>query len=207
MTQRKLLAARQLAPPLVWVGTDVLTALAAEATGAYPRETGGVLLGYADPTSRQAVVCAFVGPGPLAVHRRTGFIPDHAHHEREVARIYAESGRVWSYLGDWHSHPDGVLALSRTDRRTLARIAGTPAARAPQPIMIVLADALPEDRRSASVQSARPGGHAASAFDDVVTAGWCVGAWQLLERASFLDAALGRSTPAAAHVRVATRVV
>src|SRR5690606_33938556 len=127
------------------------------------------------------VVRASVGPGPRAVHRRRGFVPDHVYHELETARIYADSGRVWSYLGDWHSHPSGTLVLSRTDRRTLARIARAPDARVPKPLMIVLAGVPmnPPLARGSSGEAWAGGAAPASAiaFD-----GWRAGAWQILER-------------------------
>jgi integrative and conjugative element protein (TIGR02256 family) len=125
--------------PKVWIAFQVWDAIVAESNRAFPLETGGLLMGYSEPASARTVIRESVGPGPRAVHRRTRFLPDHRYHEREVARIYADSGRIISYLGDWHSHPRGTLALSVTDRRTLGRIARTPTARAPRPIMMVLA--------------------------------------------------------------------
>ena len=56
----------------------------------------------------------------------------------EIAEHYYASGRVETYLGDWHSHPNGGGRLSSLDRRTLAMIAGFDAARAPRPLMAVL---------------------------------------------------------------------
>lgn len=132
-------------------------------------------MGYSEPASARTVVCESVGPGPRAVHRRTRFLPDHQYHEQEAARIYLASGRIVSYLGDWHSHPRGSLALSVTDRRTLGRIARAPAARAPQPIMIVLAGS-----SLATINES-------SDADEQ----WRGRAWQLLDLPSRSAAALG----------------
>jgi integrative and conjugative element protein (TIGR02256 family) len=95
----------------------------------------------ADP--REAVVMAAIGPGPAAVHRPHSFSPDHDYQEREIARVYGESGRLWDYLGDWHSHPNGPGALSSRDKATLSRIALEPRARAPRPVMLILAAGKP----------------------------------------------------------------
>lgn len=114
-----------------------------------PLETGGVLLGYwvhapgEGPRAAEAVVTAWVGPGPRAVHRRRFFSPDHLFQEQEIARLYSASGRLSTYIGDWHTHPGGPGSLSSRDRMALRRIATAPAARAPSPVMIVLADGAP----------------------------------------------------------------
>jgi integrative and conjugative element protein (TIGR02256 family) len=102
-----------------------------------PLETGGVLLGYSGGEG-DLVVTTVIGGGPSASRRETSFEPDHEYQAREIALAYERSGRRWAYLGDWHTHPNGQAVLSRTDRRTLRRIARTPEARAPQPTMLLL---------------------------------------------------------------------
>lgn len=62
-----------------------------------------------------------------------------------------------TYLGDWHTHPNGSPALSRKDLRTLRRIARHPAARISQPVMAVLAGG-PAAWHLAVRQPRRPGG-------------------------------------------------
>lgn len=124
---------------VVWFARDAIAMMRREAERTFPNESGGVLLGYSDATNSALVVTAFVGPGPLARHGRSAFVPDHRYHEEQVAQIYSASGRVHSYLGDWHSHPDGSLRMSAADRRTLARIARFREARMSRPIMVVIA--------------------------------------------------------------------
>jgi integrative and conjugative element protein (TIGR02256 family) len=82
---------------------------------------------------------AAAGVGPQAAHSRTRFLPDHDFHESEIARIYEESGRRITYLGDWHTHPQGSGHLSHRDLKTLASIAADSRARAPIPLMTILA--------------------------------------------------------------------
>ena len=112
-----------------------------EATRRSPYESGGVLLGYA--TDDAAVVVDMVGPGPDALHGPNGFVPDAGYQEAEIAQRYEASGRVVTYVGDWHSHPHGLGRVSRLDLRTLQAIAHEPTARAPTPIMLIVFDREP----------------------------------------------------------------
>ena len=189
--------------PVVWMTAEVIAAMEVEATRHYPLETGGILLGYANALGTQVVVRASVGPGPRAVHRRRGFVPDHVYHELETARIYAESERVWSYLGDWHSHPCGTLALSRTDRRTLARIACAVEARAPKPIMMILAG-MHGSPPLANRALGRVLQRGVAAMNSVALDGWRASAWQVLDQPGALAAAIGHLRTAMCQVRLAT---
>ena len=121
-----------------WVPERVLEAMILETTRVYPLETGGVLLGYWVRLYTQVVVTHVVGPGPLGVHHEHSFDPDHDYHASEIARIYSESGRLSTYLGDWHSHPDGRPNLSHRDKSTMRRISRHAPARAPIPLMAVM---------------------------------------------------------------------
>jgi len=122
----------------VWFEEGVLASMREEADRRTPKETGGVLVGYAAPLSLDFVVTAMIGPGPRAKHWAFWFLPDTTHQQREAAHLYALSGRTASYLGDWHTHPGGSKRLSWLDRTTLRSIARSPGARAPTPIMAVL---------------------------------------------------------------------
>jgi integrative and conjugative element protein (TIGR02256 family) len=136
---RRLAAAALAAAGSVWLSRKNFLEMTDEADRWAPLETGGILLGYHRPDARAFVLTHVVGPGPEAVHERTGFVPDQEYHLHEIARLYAASGRRLQYLGDWHCHPGGAAALSRTDHSTLKRIAAEPAARAARPLMCVLA--------------------------------------------------------------------
>jgi integrative and conjugative element protein (TIGR02256 family) len=123
----------------IWIPAHALTTIEEEANSQLPLETGGVLLGYQTSDASTTVVTGAVGPGPAAVHDVRGFSPDTAYQEREIARIYQESGRMTVYLGDWHTHPAGLVGLSWRDRRTLRRISRYAPARLESPVMVVLA--------------------------------------------------------------------
>lgn len=120
----------------LWLAASARERMETEADRTYPLETGGILVGY--PTAQGPVVIDVIGPGPNASFRRRRFVPDAAYQERQLAALYEASGRLHTYLGDWHTHPDGIAAPSWLDRRTLHRIARSPSARAPEPIMIIL---------------------------------------------------------------------
>lgn len=115
--------------------------MAAEAADRAPRETGGMLLGYISPSTspEEIVIEAVIGPGPAAVHEPTRFEPDSAWQQAHLAQMYERSGRTTTYLGDWHTHPGGAALPSRRDQRTARAIARSKAARAPQPLMLILA--------------------------------------------------------------------
>lgn len=122
-----------------WIAQSAFAAMVAETERCAPYETGGVLMGYWSVNPRAAVVVAIIGPGRDAVHRLRSFTPDHVFQEAEIERIYLESGRWVTYLGDWHTHPTGIAKLSLTDRLTQVRIARHREARAPKAVMAILA--------------------------------------------------------------------
>lgn len=93
-----------------------------------------MLVGYTDPVGAQ-VVTSVIGPGPAAQHSRQGFVPDHNYQQHRLDDLYADSARVYTYLGDWHSHPRGAQAPSKKDRRVLRRVARTLEARCRTPLM------------------------------------------------------------------------
>jgi integrative and conjugative element protein (TIGR02256 family) len=126
-----------------WLSKGTLSQMIVEADRAYPEETGGVLLGYWAVPFSELVITGAIGPGPRAVHCKDSFLPDHEYQENQIARGYHASGRLHSYLGDWHTHPNSTAQLSRTDRRTLRTIATETAARSPIPTMAILAGTSP----------------------------------------------------------------
>ncbi len=101
-----------------------------------PDETGGILLGYRDEPARLSEVVELVGAGPGARRESHRFEPDAPWQRKRIAELYERWGRTLVYLGDWHSHPLGG-GPSGLDRATARRIALTPTARCPHPIMLV----------------------------------------------------------------------
>ncbi|WP_456862863.1 Mov34/MPN/PAD-1 family protein [Bradyrhizobium sp. USDA 4503] len=98
-----------------------------------PLENGGILLGWRSGEDR--IVVDLRGPGPLALHGRHCFVPDHKWQEAEIKSAFEASDGDLDYLGDWHSHPDGVAEMSDLDSATLLRIARSVTA----PLMLIVA--------------------------------------------------------------------
>jgi integrative and conjugative element protein (TIGR02256 family) len=105
----------------VWIETRVTQALAQAASDSAPAEVGGVLGGWLD--GNDPVICFATVGGENAVATPTSYDPDHAWQEQELLRVFTASHGDLSYLGDWHSHPSGPLALSSKDQKTLRAIA------------------------------------------------------------------------------------
>lgn len=121
----------------VWVRRADAEGLERLADSYYPVEVGGILAGYVNEES--AVVTEIVGPGPQAQHSHDSFLPDHDYQTNEMHRIFRASGGSAVYLGDWHTHPDGPVALSPLDIRTMRTIAEDHKAHCPNPLMLLLA--------------------------------------------------------------------
>ena len=140
---------------VVHVANDVLANIERMAEESFPNESGGALMGYWSEEEKTVVITNVVGPGPNAKHARYSFVPDYEFQEQQIAEIYSTSGRLRTYLGDWHSHPDGPASLSNTDKRTLKNIADFPKARAEKPLMILLSGVPAKWKRNAWILKSR----------------------------------------------------
>ncbi|MEX2516644.1 MAG: Mov34/MPN/PAD-1 family protein [Gammaproteobacteria bacterium] len=123
---------------VLWIQNALYKELLFQADKYYPDETGGILMGYWNEAQTEIVLKHIIGPGPKAIHELHRFEPDTEYHIGEIARIYEESAQLFSYLGDWHTHPDATAMLSRLDKRTLCKIATHPPSRTPEPIMLII---------------------------------------------------------------------
>ncbi len=122
----------------VWIARPVLTDIFARAKDKAPLETGGMLLGYEGVDPCELVVTQTIEAGPNAVEQKEAFAPNGPWQREELAAVYASSGRITTYLGDWHSHPAGTALPSPKDLRTAKRVARSRAARASRPLTIIL---------------------------------------------------------------------
>ncbi len=125
-----------LSTTIIWIPKAIYEQNCREANARFPVETGGAFMGYW--ANNQVVITASIEAGPNATHRRYSFEPDYEWQHAQITKHYNGSGRLETYLGDWHSHPDGLSGnLSWQDKQALRRVAMTPAARAPNPISII----------------------------------------------------------------------
>lgn len=130
-------ALQQVMNITVWLKHSCQLEMRGHVTKKSPQESGGALMGYwGNPT--EVVISNVIGPGPKAKHGLYSFTPDSEWQEEQIASIYEQSGRTVTYLGDWHSHPDGDGELSVKDQKTLKRVANYKPARVAQPLMLIL---------------------------------------------------------------------
>lgn len=122
----------------IWLPQATISKLIEIANFSYPNETGGSLMGYINKDNLDIAVTDIINPGPKAVHKRYSFVPDYNFQEKKIKSIYFKSKRYHTYLGDWHTHPDGSSSLSNTDIKVLKNISEYAPARMPFPIMILL---------------------------------------------------------------------
>lgn len=123
--------------PIFWLPDDVRAQMIALGRTQHPLETGGMLLGYANPA--HVVVTTIIGPGPRARHSRHGFIPDAEYQQVALNAHFDCTEGKETYLGDWHTHPNGIARMSWLDKRTLTRIANETENLSVVPIMAILA--------------------------------------------------------------------
>ncbi|MEX0971626.1 MAG: Mov34/MPN/PAD-1 family protein [Solirubrobacterales bacterium] len=85
-------------------------------------ETGGILLGRRLGESTLQITRASP-PGPQARHGRIFFSRDTRFLQRYLDSIHDRTDGEEDYVGEWHVHPSLDAPPSRTDRRSLWRIA------------------------------------------------------------------------------------
>ncbi|MBJ7438056.1 MAG: Mov34/MPN/PAD-1 family protein [Sphingopyxis sp.] len=119
----------------IWLADDVASEMERLGSIYYPLETGGMLLGWRD--GRDRIATGLIGPGPHALHGRYTFAPDGGWQRARLRDIFSATAGDLDYLGDWHTHPDGVAVMSELDRRTLSKIER----RVRVPLMVILAGA------------------------------------------------------------------
>src|SRR5215216_4309373 len=127
----------------VWLSSHVMRAMCQHARELAPLENGGILLGWR--AGKDQVVIDLRGPGPRALHGRHCFLPDHPWQIAEIHRAFRDSNGDVDYLGDWHSHPGGITAMSELDSATLWRITR----RVKEPLMLIVADSETDEDWSA----------------------------------------------------------
>ena len=121
----------------LWISKQIFQKMLADAEKWSPYETGGVFMGYT-ADDHDLVVTDLIDAGDHAKHKKFRFQPDQDYQLEQIARIYKESKGTVTYLGDWHTHPNSTPNLSLLDKRTLTKIALTPASKNTQPIMVIL---------------------------------------------------------------------
>src|SRR5690349_4052221 len=88
------------------------------------RETGGILLGRGSDAEGGIVVERAGDAGPDAERRPDYFLRDLAHAQRLADEGWERDHAVW--VGEWHTHPTGILTPSPRDFVTYAGLLSDP---------------------------------------------------------------------------------
>lgn len=100
-------------------------------------ETGGILLG--SPIDEATIhVTRASPPGPRARHGPFSFSRDTPYLQRYLDEIHDRTEGAEDYIGEWHVHPALDAPPSRTDRRSLWRIARRKNYATDNPILIIV---------------------------------------------------------------------
>ena len=102
---------------------EVLKVFSTEIDKAKPLETGGVLVGFFETNIIQ--ICNASSPGPKADHEEIFFQADPDFVDMFIDMEHANSGGRYSYLGEWHTHPQIDPEPSEIDLKSLEEIAST----------------------------------------------------------------------------------
>lgn len=97
---------------------DVLDEMYRQALASFPNETGGMLAGYISDDSHEAVVECLVMPSKTE-SSRVYFLRETEGMEQTWKEL-AESGLT--YLGEWHSHPNGTTKYSNIDYQAMVGV-------------------------------------------------------------------------------------
>lgn len=88
-------------------------------------ETGGILLGRGPDTAGLIVVEQAGEPGPNADRRPNYFLRDLAHAQHLAGEAWERHKAVW--VGEWHTHPNGLIQPSPRDLGTYVGLMADPA--------------------------------------------------------------------------------
>ena len=89
------------------------------------RETGGVLLGHHYDRPRPVLDVVHAGDaGSRAFREANHFRRDVAHAQALADLAYRTDGSIW--LGEWHTHPDGLSRPSQLDLTSYRRMLNDP---------------------------------------------------------------------------------
>ena len=101
----------------------------------YPRECGGIFVGRV--VGSAAVIQQIMMPKtfystPIFFRRMASLV------NRWLSRVFKQSEGETIYLGEWHSHPNGIPIPSITDFTTMKKIAEYEGVRIKTPILMIV---------------------------------------------------------------------
>lgn len=97
--------------------------LVARRERALPSETGGPLVGVIDHEAKHLAAIHALATPPDSVGTRSDFVRGKRRLQRFIEEAQYQSGGQVRYIGEWHSHPTGVLpSPSPTDIRQIRQL-------------------------------------------------------------------------------------
>jgi integrative and conjugative element protein (TIGR02256 family) len=84
-----------------------------------PSETGGVLLGYFDTLRKIAYVADLLSAPKDSIEDPTFFVRGAKDLSAVLNRVSLITSEQLEYVGEWHTHPDGVGPTASADDRKL----------------------------------------------------------------------------------------
>lgn len=108
---------------VVRLSHKVYSLIQAQVAAALPNETGGLLVGFIHYKRRIIYVTRALPPPPDSAGFPYAFKLGVQDVPEQLQEIYQRTGGVISYVGEWHSHPNGANQLSATDLAAVKQIA------------------------------------------------------------------------------------
>lgn len=99
-------------------------------------ETGGILVGRLDGDTLLVTRASL--PGPRALHARFRFRRDTRFLQRWLDAHVARTDGLEDYIGEWHVHPALEAPPSRTDKRSLWRVARRSNYTTSEPLLLIV---------------------------------------------------------------------
>jgi integrative and conjugative element protein (TIGR02256 family) len=118
-----------------WISPHALVLISEEVSVKYPRETGGILVGWQQDWIFHIETA--IGPGPDAIHTRNSFKRDGNFSQTILDNIVYDTHGQWDYLGEWHSHPQ-KMGPSYTDINSLQKVQASHEFNILQPLLGVI---------------------------------------------------------------------
>jgi hypothetical protein len=111
-----------LDPLTVHADEGLLTKLRQMRVDAHPRETGGILVGYHDLSTREVYIVDALPAPPDSEHSEGHFERGIEGVRERLQDIHNRTANIVSYIGEWHSHPPGHGAGQSLDDRIQAAV-------------------------------------------------------------------------------------
>jgi hypothetical protein len=123
----------------VLIAENVVSTLRAQRAAKLPNETGGVIIGDCDMQRRIVYLVGSLAAPPDSVEWPTHYIRGSRGLRRQVATITQRTDAMLRYVGEWHSHPDGVASQpSSDDQKAYAWLAEHMIIEGYPPVMLII---------------------------------------------------------------------